>query len=492
MRDDRKTKPTLLASFLAHSGMAALIAAAIMLAAAFFTADRLALAGASDALVSDLDGIGTLEEFASSFPGRGSRIALDSTGQPISGVQSPGMGMGMGMMGYGMGYGSQSRGTGARTEAEGWDRSEEVVDRGRLSGYGDIPWAEGSTVWAAKSIEEQGQGTVILVTWRKASSVRSEGWALYVMGTAGIAVASGLNMALAARVARRLSAGLSSVAESSRRMAAGDYQTRFGPQEVVELDQIASSLGELAGDLKSRTAELVVEKERLAKLEQSQKRFIADASHEIRAPLATMAITLDAWKDGLLTDEEKEDALKHVRDEVARLGALAEQLLDLSRIESGRIPINIGELDVAKVVEDVVSSYRGQQGAGVSLMKEAALPKAMGDEQGLFRIVRNYLDNALGFTPEGGTVSVRIAVKDGFVEVTVADDGPGIPAEELEHVWDRFSRAERQRSVGRPGTGLGLAIVKAVADAMGAEVSLESVEGEGTEAKVRLRVPADC
>ena len=87
---------------------------------------------------------------------------------------------------------------------------------------------------------------------------------------------------------------------------------------------------------------------------------------------------------------------------------------------------------------------------------------------------------------------MRIAVKDGFVEVTVADDGPGIPAEELEHVWDRFSRAERQRSVGRPGTGLGLAIVKAVADAMGAEVSLESVEGEGTEAKVRLRVPADC
>ena len=126
---------------------------------------------------------------------------------------------------------------------------------------------------------------MILVTWRKASSVRSEGWALYVMGTAGIAVASGLNMALAARVARRLSAGLSSVAESSRRMAAGDYQTRFGPQEVVELDQIASSLGELAGDLKSRTAELVVEKERLAKLEQSQKRFIADASHGIRAPL---------------------------------------------------------------------------------------------------------------------------------------------------------------------------------------------------------------
>ena len=75
-----------------------------------------------------------------------------------------------------------------------------------------------------------------------------------------------------------------------------------------------------------------------------------------------MAITLDAWKDGLLTDEEKEDALKHVRDRWPRLGALAEQLLDLSRIRSGRIPINIGELDVAKVVEDVVSSYRGQQG----------------------------------------------------------------------------------------------------------------------------------
>lgn len=490
MREDRKKKPTLIASFLAHSGAAALIAVLIMLLVAFFTADRIALEGALDALASDLDGVDTLEEFVSSFPGRGSRIVLDSEGFPISGVQSPGMGMGM--MGYGMGYGNQSRITSSRSSAEEWAKSGEVVEKGRLDGYGDIPWVEGSTVWAAKYLKEQGQDPVILVTWRKASSVRTEGWALYVMGTAGIAVASALNMALAARVARRLSAGLSSVAESSRRIAAGDYGASFKPQEVEELDQIAKSLEGLAGDLSSRTEELKEEQERLARLEQSQKRFIADASHEIRAPLATIAITLDAWKDGLLTEEEKEDAVKHVRDEVARLGALAEQLLDLSRIESGRIQMDMRELDVAEIVQDVVSSYHGRHGAEISLMIDGPPPKAIGDEQGLFRIVRNYLDNALRFAPKDGRVAVSITRKEGFAEVLVEDDGPGIPAEELEHVWDRFSRSEKQRSLGGSGTGLGLAIVKALADAMGAEVSIESAKGQGTKARVRLRAAGDC
>lgn len=471
----------MLSRFIAQSSLAAAVGLVIMLALALLLADRITLTGASRTMAADLDEISTLEQFMSSFRGRGNRIVLDSDGLAIT--QAMGMG---GMNMGGMGMWGQGRWQ-AQDGAQAWARTSEVIAKGSLNGTGTLPWVEGDAVWSAKVVDGGAIGQVILVAWQKFGSIREEGWALYAVGIAGILISAILNILVASRTAKRLARGLSEVAETSRKIAAGDYRTSLGSQEVIELDQIAGSLNELADNLDDTTRELAAEKDRLAKLEQSQRRFVADASHEIRAPLASMAITLDAWKDGLLSEEEKVEALGHIRGEVRRLGQLSEQLLDLSRIESGRLSLELVRFDATAVARSVIEAYKGTEGARISLEAEGPMPMAIGDEQGLYRIIRNYLDNARRFTPATGAIAVKIAHSDARIRITVEDNGQGIAAEELEHVWDRFSRSEKERAKDSGGTGLGLAIVKALADAMGAEVRLESEEGKGTRAIVALR-----
>ncbi len=471
----------MLASFIAQSSLAAAVGLVIMLAIALLLADRITLTGASRTLASDLDEIASLEQFMSSFRGRGNRIVLDSEG--IALTQAMGMG---GMNMGGMGMWGQGRWQ-AQGSASAWAKASEVIAKGSLKGSGALPWVEGDSIWAAKVIDGGAAGQVILVAWQRVGSIRAEGWALYVIGITGILISAFLNIIVASRTARRLSMGLSEVADMSRRIAAGDYRISLKEQEVIELEQISGALNELADNLDNTTRELAAEKERLAKLEQSQKRFVADASHEIRAPLASMAITLDAWKDGLLSEEEKIEAIGHIRGEVSRLGRLSEQLLDLSRIESGRLALEMSEFDAVAVARSVIEAYKGMEGASLSLETEGAIPLAVGDEQGLYRIIRNYVDNARRFTPASGMISVRVSHVDGRVSISVEDNGPGIAAEDLERIWDRFSRSEKERAKHSGGTGLGLAIVKALADAMGAEVRVESEEGKGTRAIVELK-----
>jgi len=356
-----------------------------------------------------------------------------------------------------------------------------------MSGYGGLPWVDGNVLWASRVLLQDDQTARIMVIWEKVGSVRAEGWPIYAIGIFGIIISFVLNLAFSHRAAKKISAGLREVADAGRMMAAGEYNVSLPEQEISELDQIGKAFNELAANLKTATEELKDEAKRLVRLEDTQKRFIADASHEIRAPLATMAITLDAWKDGLLSEEEKADALGHVRSELTRLSKLAEQLLDLSRIESGRLQIELAPVDVETVIGSVLESYRNIEGAKVSFEAQPGLSPALADEQSLHRIIRNLVDNSRRFTPPDGNIEVLAFESEGQVIIEVKDDGPGIPAGELEHMWDRFARAGRDRAAGKAGTGLGLAIVKALADAMSAEVGISSVEGDGTTVSIGLK-----
>lgn len=216
--------------------------------------------------------------------------------------------------------------------------------------------------------------------------------------------------------------------------------------------------------------------------EQVRRDFVANVSHELRTPLAAIKSLIESLEAGALDEPETaKDFLERANHEVDRLVRLVEELLELSRIESGEVPMAKEPLDLAEVIEAAADRLRPQaRSLGVELSWQVApdLPAVLGDAEHLERVVVNLLLNALKFTPSGGSVRVLAAAHEGAVAVSVSDTGAGISAEELPRVFERFYKVDRAR--GSAGTGLGLAIVKHTVEAHGGRVSVESAGSGGS------------
>lgn len=215
--------------------------------------------------------------------------------------------------------------------------------------------------------------------------------------------------------------------------------------------------------------------------------FVADASHELRTPLTTMSGWLDLWAQGGLDDAaEREAAMERIETEVGRMRLLVEDLSLLARLDRGR-PLDLEDVDVVSVLADVLEDARVVD-PHRSFRLEATGPLMVrGDHARLMQVFRNLVGNATEHTPAGTAVEVRGVVDDERVRVHVHDSGPGIPADELERVFERFHRSSTSRVPGAaPGSGLGLAIVRSIVDAHGGRVAATSAAGEGTTVVVEL------
>jgi two-component system phosphate regulon sensor histidine kinase PhoR len=226
------------------------------------------------------------------------------------------------------------------------------------------------------------------------------------------------------------------------------------------------------------------------RLERVRRDFVANASHELRTPLTSIRGFVEALEDGALQEPETGPRfLGKIRTHADRMAALLEDLLELSRLESGARPPQRDEVVPAEVVDDVVASFTAPAARKrIALHKtDRGAPAVLTDPERLRRILENLVDNAVKYTPEGGEVEVLSAPgPDGAAVVEVRDDGPGIAAEHLPRLFERFYRVDKARSRELGGTGLGLAIVKHLAEGMGAFVSVESQPGRGTRFTVSL------
>jgi len=467
-------QPTLLWHLLRQHLVAASITLGLMLIAVLFLADRLALRSAAYALAQEIRDDEAPTMLAGGGQGRGGRLLLDATGMPIRGMR--------GMR--------QGRGPGWWLLADGatWPLASTVLARHELQGTNALPWVPHPVVWAARAVTDAEGTPAVLVAWNRASAVRGAAWMTYVLVVSAIALAFLINLGFLVRSIHVVTRTLTAVTAAGRRMATGDFVVSVPPQSTAELDDLGHVITELASHLDQTMTDLHAEQVRLMRLEQAQRQFVADASHEMRAPLSSMAITLDAWHDGLLHPEEKPEVVAHLRDEVKRLGRMVTQLLDLSRIESGREPLTLAPLDTHENSAQVIETLAGMPGAPIFLEVPSDLPRVIADRDALHRILRNLLDNARRFTPAASEIRLWAKEDVGGVQIGVTDTGCGIPAAVVPRVWDRFARAERERARESTGTGLGLAIVKALVDAMGGEVGLTSTEGAGTTVWVRLPV----
>lgn len=215
-------------------------------------------------------------------------------------------------------------------------------------------------------------------------------------------------------------------------------------------------------------------------VENTLREFVTNVSHELRSPLASVKIMVETLEDGALESRPTaRDFLQRINRELDRMNAIVEDLLELSRLESGQQLPSLMPLDLSALVNEVVREYRDRTADGVSLRVDAPGEPAfaLGDGGKLRQAMVNLLDNALKNTP-AGSVTVSIENHEDKHSVHVRDTGSGIAREHLPHVFERFYKVDRARRDG--GSGLGLAIVRQIVQAHGGEVSVESEEGAGS------------
>jgi heavy metal sensor kinase len=229
--------------------------------------------------------------------------------------------------------------------------------------------------------------------------------------------------------------------------------------------------------------------EMLSRLQQSfdtQRHFLADASHELRTPLTAIRANVETLRRGVDPDpNERDETLRIVEREVDRMGRLVDDLLALARADAGQAP-QIARFPLDELFLEVYHQQRPLAGRVRLTLGEFEPVEVDGDQDRLKQLLLNLIDNALRYTPAGGTVTLDLLRKEQEAVIRVRDSGPGIPVEHLPHIFERFYRADPARSRASGGTGLGLAIAREIAEAHGGSIEVESSEGTGSTFTVSL------
>jgi signal transduction histidine kinase len=218
------------------------------------------------------------------------------------------------------------------------------------------------------------------------------------------------------------------------------------------------------------------------------RRFSADVSHELRTPLTILRGELEHVIQLRDLKPEVADSVGSALEEIERLAKIVESLLAISRLDSGGAGIEYNPFDLdqlARTTADQMQLLAGEKEISLSCYSTGPV-STIGDETRIKQVLVNLFDNAIKYTSVGGHVAVSVAAEGRNAILIVTDDGVGIPADSLPHVFERFYRAEKARTRTSAGVGLGLSLVEAVCRAHGGEVSIESIEGQGTSVKVVL------
>jgi signal transduction histidine kinase len=294
-------------------------------------------------------------------------------------------------------------------------------------------------------------------------AIREHLWELLLAGALG----AGLALVIARWVARGMTQPLRDMAKAARAMEAGDYSGRVKTGSIDEVGQLAQAFNLMSAELEQ--------------LEQLRRDLVANVSHELKTPISALRAHLENLRDGV--EDPDPETLQVMLGQAERLGRLVDQLLDLSRLESGDVPLRREEIALEPLVSEVMSEIEvSRSGRRVELRRDIPddLPSVFADRERIHQVLFNLLDNAVRFTSEGGLVTVSADRHNGAVDVHVADTGSGIAQEHLPRLFERFYRVDPARSQKEGGTGIGLAIARSVVEAHGGRIWAESRPGQGS------------
>ena len=294
--------------------------------------------------------------------------------------------------------------------------------------------------------------------------------------TVALLAALAVAVAVSVFVTRRIARPVRSLAAAAGEVAAGRYDVRLpAPALGPEFDTLTASFAAMA--------------DRLAAVEATRRRLLADLAHEMRTPVATLDGYLTAFEDGVATLDPETAAM--LRAQTRRLARLAEDVTAVSRAEEHQLdlhPVPTAPAALIEAAAAAVADRAGERGVTLQTVVAPGLPLLTVDPDRIGQVLANLLDNALRHTPRGGRVRIGASTTDGAVTLEVADTGGGIPAEHLPHVFERFYRVDAARDRAHGGAGIGLAIAKALVDAHGGQITAAS-DGPGTGTTFTITLP---
>lgn len=288
--------------------------------------------------------------------------------------------------------------------------------------------------------------------------------------------AGGIAMSLGYFVAVAVTDRIAAVCRGAEAIAEGDLAARVAVVGKDEVSHLAATFNQMAERLQEADRQQ-------RELDTLRRDLIAWVGHDLRTPLASTRVIVEALADGVVEDPETAQRyLRTAQRDIQSLTLLIDDLFDLAQMDAGGLKLERQPASLAGLIADTVESFSalaGQRGVALRGSAEPGVDPALVDARQISRVLANLVGNALRHTPAGGAVTVRAWPVDGCVQVEVADTGEGIPSEDLARVFERFYRGEKSRSRATGGSGLGLAIAKAVVEAHDGQIWAESQPGQG-------------
>ena len=266
-------------------------------------------------------------------------------------------------------------------------------------------------------------------------------------------------------LAKRITGPIEDISEAARRLGSGNFTARAPVDGCVELADFATTFNNMAA--------------RLQTIDNSRGQFMGNIAHELRTPMTTIKGFIDGMLDGTIPPEETKHYLGIVSQETGRLARLVQNMLDITKLEAGEVPIHAQTYDLWKTVTDVVLSDEQRIEDGkIDIQGLGGNPLLIyADPDFVHQVVYNIVDNAIKFTPAGGTISFAAERRGNMVEVRIENTGAGIAPEALPFVFERFYKEDRSRGMNTRGSGLGLHICKILVNLSGGQIHAESEEG---------------
>ncbi len=356
----------------------------------------------------------------------------------------------------------------AEVQAGRAGRSEPVIRRDEFS--------HDERVYVAVPIAERGQTLGYLQVSVPAEPIYAElrqTWLTFLL-IGGVVLL--LTVGASVYVARQIAVPVQNLTATSEQIAAGHLDKRVSPAGPSEVRRLGMAFNAMAG----RVQEMI----------EQQRAFVDNAAHELRSPLTSMRLRIEMLQTRGKSDPElTQHYLAQMDREASYLQRLVEDLLSLASVEHSQAVVRKTPLDLAACLRDTTEDMRDlARHAGIEL--ETRLPETLAPIQAnadqMSVLIRNLIDNAIKYTPAGGTITVSAETTQTGVDVRVADTGVGIPPEALDHVFDRFYRVDKARSRAQGGVGLGLSLVRAIAEAHGGTVEAQSRVGVGSTFTLHL------
>lgn len=358
------------------------------------------------------------------------------------------------------------------------------------------PWEAGFEHFSRHSLDQRRK-----MTWRFAGGLLFLGVPLLILGVILGLVIGGNQELLGSKELRRLtfcslpflvpilgmligSLGirkwvnpLADVMSAAEALAIGDFSVRVEEKGDQEFIKLAKSFNHMA--------------EELEHAEQQRRNLTADVAHELRTPLHILQGNLEGALDGVY--QASPDYFKTMLEETRLLQRLVEDLQTLSQAESGTLDFHFQTLNIKELLQDVVTSFSGQAEEGGIIIildypEELDGLSLEGDWHRLDQVLGNLVVNALRYTPEEGEIRIGVGKTDQTVNITIQDNGDGIPPDDLPYVFDRFWKGDKTRSRTNGGSGLGLAIARQLVSVHGGMISVESELGQGTRFTIELPI----